>query len=170
MRKYGKNLWIFILSQKSNASGFKQSIYNVKWITHKTSAFYDRVLYDKIITELKKYIPIDDNGNILTEVSFSNDFSVSTICKIEEYAMQGEELSKLSDLIAEAKAYTVHYKNAKNNLKNIVKELINSGKYTAFSTYLENIYMIAECSMTIYDDNQNVILDKAIQELKKKIH
>ncbi len=132
--------------------------------------FYDRVLYDKIITELKKYIPIDDNGNILTEVSFSNDFSVSTICKIEEYAMQGEELSKLSDLIAEAKAYTVHYKNAKNNLKNIVKELINSGKYTAFSTYLENIYMIAECSMTIYDDNQNVILDKAIQELKKKIH
>lgn len=30
--------------------------------------------------------------------------------------------------------------------------------------------MIAECSMTIYDDNQNVILDKAIQELKKKIH
>ena len=33
--------------------------------------FYDRVLYDKIITELKKYIPIDDNGNILTEVSFS---------------------------------------------------------------------------------------------------
>lgn len=127
---------------------------------------HDRFLYDKIIYHLKDCVQMKPNGHISEDSKYYNDFSLSVFHHLEIYAMQSERLSEIYRLVTRAKAYIKLYETQKKNLKHIVDSLLTNNAFADVYYLLNDISMISERPIDIYDDIQNIRLDTNIQFLK----
>lgn len=131
---------------------------------------HDKVLYDKLIYELKDCVEMKDNGQIIESSKYYNNFCPATIHKLDKYASQSPLLAEIHDLLCSMKQYIEDYGNAKKYLRNLADSLLLDNRLNELFYLLYSIVMISERPIEIYDDTQNIILDGNIQLLKKLIH